>query len=337
MSRRQITIKDIARALNISTSTVSRALRDRHDVNPKTREAVLRMAQEYDYQPNKFALQLKTQHSRTLGVIIPSFQIPFYSFAISGIQEFASEHGYNIITCQSNESCLKEIENLRTLIASKVDGLLLSISKKTYKHNHLHEIYERNVPMVMFNRIVKELNFSRVCVDDYQGAYRIVNYLIQCGHKDIAHIAGPLNLKLSRDRNKGYLDALYDATLKNSPEYMREGDFTPESGYKITRELINLPNTPDAIFCTCDAMAFGSINCLKNHGFRIPQDIAVVGFTDEPFSELVDPKLTTISQPAYDIGRNAADLLIKELQTGKIPTEPITKKMSTKLVIRSSA
>jgi DNA-binding LacI/PurR family transcriptional regulator len=164
-----------------------------------------------------------------------------------------------------------------------------------------------------------------------------VTYLIQCGHKDIAHIAGPLNLKLSRDRNKGYLDALYDATLKNYPQYLKEGDFTPDSGYRITRELINLPKIPDAIFCTCDAMAFGSIKCLKNHGFRIPRDIAVVGFTDEPFSELVDPTLTTISQPAYEIGRNAADLLIKELQTGKKPPEPQTIKMSTKLVMRGSA
>jgi DNA-binding LacI/PurR family transcriptional regulator len=337
MLRRQITIKDIARALNISTSTVSRALHDSHDVNPKTRQAVLEMAQKYDYQPNSIALQLRTQKSRTLGVIIPSFQIPFYSLAITGIQEFAYENGYNIITCQSSESYSREIANIKTLVKSKVDGILLSISRETAMHHHLNEIYQRGIPTVMFNRVVKELNISKVCVDDYKGAYQMIQYLFNCGHRKIAHITGPLNLQLSRDRRKGYLDALQDLNITLSWDYMIEGDFTPDSGYRCTKQLLQLTEIPDAIFCTCDAMAFGSIKCLKNNGYRIPHDIAVVGFTDEPFSQLVDPTLTTISQPAYDIGRNAADLLIKQLHSVNYNHDPEIKILPTKLVIRGSA
>lgn len=337
MLRRQITIKDIARALNISTSTVSRALHDSHDVNPETRQAVLEMAEKYDYQPNSIALQLRTQKSKTLGVIIPSFQIPFYSFAISGIQEYAYENGYNIITCQSSESYSKEIANIKTLVKSKVDGILLAISRETALHYHLNDIYQRGIPIVMFNRVMKELNVSKVCVDDYKGAYEMVRYLINCGHRKIAHITGPLNLQLSRDRRKGYLDALHDSKINLSWDYIKEGDFTPDSGYACTKKLLELSEVPDAIFCTCDAMAFGSIKILKINGFKIPRDIAVSGFTDEPFAQLVDPTLTTISQPAYDIGRNAADLMIKQLHSVKNNHEPEIKVLPTKLVIRGSA
>lgn len=329
-----ITIKDIAKALNISKSTVSRALRDRYDINPETRKAVMEMAVKMDYRPNKVAQSLKKRKTFTIGVIIPSFTIPFYSSAISGIQGKADEDKYNLLICQSNESYENELKSLETLLDSQVDGIIMSLSRDTGSYDHIERLLAKKVPVVLFNRVVYNLNVSKVTVDDYNGARMIVEHLISLGRKRIAHITGPLNLQMARNRRKGYIDALSSAGIQSDPSLMVEGDFTIEHGFHCAEKLLDSGVLPNAIFCVCDSMAFGVMKSLKNRGYKIPEDIAVAGFTNEHIASLVDPPLTTMSQPVFDIGYNAADLLINQINNSQF--KPEHRELKTHLVIRES-
>lgn len=331
---RIVTIKDIAKALNLSKSTVSRALRDRYDINPETRKAVLEMARKMDYRPNKIAQSLKKRRTNTIGVIIPSFTIPFYSYAISGIQGKADSEKYDVLICQSNESYQKELSCLETLLSSQVDGIILSLSRDTGDYFHLQQLVEKSIPIVLFNRVAYTLKLSKVTVDDYHGARTMVEHLLDIGKRRIAHITGPLNLQMARNRRKGYLDALAKAGIKPCDELIIEGDFTIENGVTCCKQLLNLSQPPDAIFCVCDAMAFGVMMEIKKQGLTIPDDIAVGGFTNEHVAPLVDPPLTTISQPVYEIGQNAAELLIHQINNQYFQTEH--RELKTNLIIRGS-
>lgn len=328
------TIKDIAKALNISKSTVSRALRDRFDINPETRKAVLEMAGKMDYRPNKIAQSLKKKRTYTIGVIIPSFTIPFYSYAISGIQGKADSEKYNVLTCQSNELYANELNCLETLLDSQVDGIIMSLSRDTGDFSHLERLIDRKIPIVLFNRVAYSLNVSKVTVDDYYGSKNIVEHLISTGRKRIAHMTGPLNLQMARNRRKGYIDALAKAGMEIDESLIIEGDFSMENGKECCNTLLNQPNPPDAIYCVCDNMAFGAMMEIKNRGLSIPDDVALAGFTNENVASLVDPPLTTIDQPAYDIGANAADLLIKQIENPAFLPEH--RELKTNLIVRGS-
>lgn len=333
---RSITIKDIARELKISISTVSRALRDLPDVNPETKKAVISMAQEMNYHPTTGALSLVESRPSTLGVIIPGFLIHFYASAISGIQHVASQTGYNVMICQSNESYETEVNNVRALVSSKIDGLIISLSKETVNIEHLRQLHRKGYPLVFFNRVIEDVDVSKVVVDDYDGAFKATEYLIQTGGRKIAHLAGPKNLLLSQERLRGYLDAMAKHQLPVESDWIIYSDFTMENGIECGKQFLNCKTLPDSIFCICDSAAYGVMNAFKEKGLKIPKDIAIIGFTDEPSNIIVTPTLSSIAQPTFEIGQTAANLFLDRIVLGPEEYQPTTKILKTHLVVRES-
>ena len=334
MGRSNITIKEIARALNISKSTVSRALSDKHDVKPETRRRILEYAHNHDYHADFMARSLRSKRTRTIGVIVPAYNIPFYSIAICGIQDYAMQQGYHVMVCHSSERYEVEKKNVEALLAADVEGIIISVARDTALNEHIYKLRRKGIPLVMFNRVMEDFRVAKVVVDDYYGAAEMVRYLIRTGCQRIAHIAGPSNLLLSCNRRQGYLDALREAGMASTGEWIRKGDFSIESGSKCMASLLDRSNNLDAVFCVCDAVAFGAIRTLKAKGYRIPADISVAGFTNEPMAELIEPALTTVGQPIYEIGETASRLLFSQLENPDLPPEFCV--LNTKLIIRDS-
>lgn len=337
MSNRQVTIKDLARRLNLSTSTISRALRGLPDVNPTTMKKVKKLAMELNYEPNSVALSLVNKRTNTVGIVIPGFIIHFYSMAISAMQKHLMEEGFNVMICQSGEDYHTEVKNINTLLASRVDGIICSLSRETQDIGHLKHVQQKGIPLIMFNRVSKDLNVSKVLVDDYGGAREAVEHLVQNGYQRIAHIAGPKSLQITANRLSGYMDVLRKYEMPIHDELIVHCDFTIESGMKATEQLLCLPHPPDAIFVVCDAAAFGSYKVIKQKGLHIPDEIGVVGFTNEPLADLIEPGLTTISQPTYEIGQMAARLFLEQLKMEPEDRFPETRVLESELIIRGSS
>ncbi len=330
----QATIKDIGKMLGISTSTVSRALRGRPDVNAKTKKAVKELAEKLNYQPNLVALSLVKKKTKTIGVIIPSFTTCFYSEAISGIQEIAHNAGYHIMICQTNENYESEKRNIDIMLSSRVDGFIASITRETENLDHFQNLINKGIPLVMFNR-TGNLDVPMVMVDDFDGAYKVTKHLIDVGCERIAHISGPESLLISKNRLRGFLAAMKDSNKKIYENLVVYSDFSLESGIKCTRELLEKSNRPDGIFAVCDTAAFGAIHVIKKAGLNVPNDIAVAGFTNEPMAQIIEPALTTVSQPIYRIGQTAAKMFIDMQEEGE-DYVPEARVLRTELIIRES-
>lgn len=336
MKKGQVTIRDIATKLNVSVSTVSRALRGAVEVNAETRKIVQETARKLNYEPNLVAQSLRSSTTHTLGVIVPDLVTHFFASTISGIQDVASKRGYNIMMCQSNESYETEIKNIHTLVASRVDGLLISLSKETSDYTHLHSLYSRGIPLVFFDRICEEVDTSKVMVDEHDGAFIATEHLIKMGCRRIAHISGPEKLTISRNRLQGYLDALQEYNIPVEQELIRHSSLLEEDIIAHTNALLDLPNPPDAIFAINDQAAIQAMLRMKERGVKIPEEVAVVGFNDSPESRIIEPKLTTIAQPAYEIGQLAARHILEQIDH---PDEynPQTLTLKTQLIIRDSS
>ncbi|MBS1680138.1 MAG: LacI family DNA-binding transcriptional regulator [Bacteroidetes bacterium] len=341
MNFNQVTIKDIARELGISPSTVSRALKDHPDISVETKKAVNALAEKLNYQPNIVALNLRQRKTNTIGVIIPEIVHFFFSTIISGIEDVAYQAGYNVILAQSNESYQREVTDMKALFNSRVDGMLLSLSRETMNFDHIESIIARGVPIVFYDRMYDTPQCSKVIVDDYSGANEAVLHMIDQGCERLAHLMAAPNLKISIDRLKGFEDALKENNMTPNPEWIvecRSGTF--EEGKRATKKLLSMPNPPDAIFANNDPMAMGAMMAIKEKGLRIPQDIAVVGFSNWFFGELMDPSLTTVDQPGFEMGQEAARLLIRQIEMkekNKGEPSPETKTLKTKLVVRNSS
>jgi DNA-binding LacI/PurR family transcriptional regulator len=336
MQKKPYTIVDLARMLEMSKSTVSRALRDQYDVNPETRQKVLDLARKLDFETNTLAASLREKRSYIIGVVIPSFSIPFYSIALGGIQEVASANGYNVMVCQSDEKYEIELANINFLLKSRVDGLLVSLSKDTKDFRHLAKLKNRGIPVVMFNRVMDEADLPMVLIDDYNSALDATRYLIESGCRKIAHISGPESLLMSNKRKQGFMDALLQSGLQVNDEWIIESDFSLESGELAMEKILNQPTLPDAVFCVCDAVAFGAMKKIRERGLSIPKDISVMGFTDEPVTSLVSPPLTTVSQPISEIGQQATQLLLEYIQDIKSPHNRKKEVLPTRIVVRGS-
>lgn len=334
MSKRESTIRDIALKLDISVSTVSRALRNMPEVNEKTREKVLAVAKQLNYEPNRIAQSLRIKRTSTIGVIVPEVEMHFFSSIISGIQETANGLGYNVMFCQSNESYKTELANIQTLVSSRVDGLLISLSRETKDAGHINSLLEKGMPLVLFDRIFDDVNTSKVVVDDYQGAFNAVNYIIKTGCQNIAYLGGSKDMSISNHRLAGYMDALAQSNMSQTPLIVHCENL--EEGAAIEAEkLLALPNPPDAIFCFNDPVAIKVMQVIKERGINIPDQISIIGFTDDPVSALITPSLTTVTQPSFQMGKIAAELLIKNIAAkGSFTTE--VKTLKTELIIRDS-
>jgi LacI family transcriptional regulator len=333
----QITIKDIARKLNLSASTVSRALRNHPDISPETKRKIVALAEQYDYHPNSIAQSLQTRKSRTIGIIVPEIKHHFFSFAISGIDEVAYEAGYTIMVCQSSESYDREVINTQALLSHRVAGLLVSVSQETREIGHLESAVRRSVPLVLFDRVCETLPVSRVMVDDYQGAYQATTHLVQQGYRRIAHLAGPAYISIGRQRFKGYRDALKDNGREFDPELVIAGGFKERDGAVAAARILTMVAPPDAIFAVNDPVAIGAFMHIKEAGLVIPDDMAVVGFSNNPISSYIEPALTTIDQPAYEIGKAAANLLLEEIRAETENRTPTVKTFPTRLIVRASS
>ncbi len=339
MKFNQVTIKDIARELGISPSTVSRALKDHPDISTETKKAVNALAEKLNYQPNIVALNLRQKKTNTIGVIIPEIVHFFFSTVISGIEDLAYQAGYNVILAQSNESYQREVTDMKALFNSRVDGMLLSLSRETTNFDHIESIISKGVPIVFYDRMYNSPTSSKVIVDDYAGAKEAVLHMIDQGCKRIAHLMASPNLMISADRLKGYEDALKESNIKLNKALIIDcpsGSF--EEGKRAIKKALDMPNPPDAIFATNDPMAMGAMMAIKEKGMKIPQDVAVVGFSNWFFGELMEPSLTTVDQPGFEMGQEAARMLIKQIEM-KDKGDPVleTKILKTKLVIRNSS
>jgi LacI family transcriptional regulator len=335
MSQEQVTIKDIAKRLNIAPSTVSRALKDHPDISESTKKAVIELARELDYEPNIVALSLRKSKTFTIGVIVPEIVHYFFSSVISGMEDLAYSKGYNVIVCQSNEDYNREVLNTKALMQSRVDGLIVSVSKNTIDFEHLKNVQEKGVPIVFFDRIVEGMNTSSVVVEDYKGAYGAVKHLINSGRKYIVHLCSPDSLSISRERKKGYIDAIEDHGIAfNERRLVIADNFW--SGYEAINNLLADYVKIDAVFGVNDLTAIGAMKALKEHNLKIPEDVAVVGFSDDPkITELLDPPLSSVYQPGYEMGETSVELLLKAMD--EKTSRPIQKVLETKLIIRDSS
>ena len=330
------TITDIARELGISASTVSRALRDHPDISLATREKVKKAAERLDYFPDSIAQGFKRQRTSTIGIIVPEIQHHFFSSAISGIEEIAYTSGLTIMVCQSNEDCEREKLNLRALVSHRVAGLLVSLSQTTTDVSHFDILKKRKIPVVFFDRTHEDLSGSQVIVDDYQGAYELVTYLVGRGYRKIAHIAGPANILIGRERERGYRDALLDNGLIPEERYIIHGGCRKRDGVQGMRRLLELDQWPDAVFCVNDPVAIGAFTILRERKIHIPREVALAGFSNNPLSSLIEPQLTTVDQASYEIGRVAAELLLKQIKKGSNNVSPEIIVKKTRLIIRES-
>ncbi|NJN24826.1 MAG: LacI family transcriptional regulator [Cyclobacteriaceae bacterium] len=335
MHSRQYTIKDIAKRLKISASTVSRALRDLPDVKADTMAQVKALAKELNYLPNPIAQSLVKNRSYNIGVIIPEFMIHFYSDALSGIYKVANKAGYNVMVCQTNESYRNELKSIKSLVSSRVDGLIVAISKETNDFDHLNSLNIRKTPLVVFNRVSKEITASKVVLDDFKSGYKATRHLIDCGCRHIAHIAGPMNLQLSIDRMEGFKKALEKSGIPYEEELVAPCDFSIEDGKEAMEKILQSGEKIDGVFSVCDAAAYGAMSVLKNAGYKIPEDVSVIGFTNEPFAKLIEPSLSTISQPSFEMGEIAAHLLLKHIEN-KENFVPEMRILETELIERNS-
>lgn len=336
MSYRQPTLKDIAKELNTSVSTISRALKDHPGISEEMKKRVLELAKDLNYHPNPIALSLLKSRSYTIGVIVPEIAHNFYSIVMEGIEDAAFNAGYNVLFCMSKESLEREINIISTLLYNRIDGLLIALSKETTDYTHLQTIFNREVPLIFFDRHCPDIPASKVLVDDYKGAFKAIEHLASVGCKKIAHIAGPQNLSNSKQRLAGYIDALKALNLEVREELIITSDFTKESIRECTTKLLELNELPDAIFAYNSYIAFESMLAVKEKGLKIPDDIAFVGFANEPIISYIEPQLTTIIQPAYQIGKEAVNLFFQQLNNnGKF--KPQTVILETKLVVKASS
>lgn len=329
------TIKDIAKALKISTSTVSRALRNAHDVNPKTRNAVLSLSEELSYQPSRLALSLQQKQTHNIGVIVPNLDYVMATM-VKGIDEVALEAGYTVMVCQSNESFGREMVNTRRLLDSLVDGFIVSVSSETKVFDHFKKIQQKKMPMVVFDRVSSDLIAPKVKLDNAEGGYLATEHLIEQGYKNIAILAGPKNLAISNDRLEGYLRALKKFKLKPDPELILHCNFNQQDAYETTVDLLRRKKRPDAIFTISDRMAIGAMLAIKEKGLRMPTDIGLVGFNNEPVTSLVSPAISSVDQPAFELGKAAAKLFIEQMHHEEDLSE-IERVLRPKLIVRESS
>ena len=328
------TIKDIANELGISISTVSRALRGQPDVNPQTRKAVVDLSQRLDYQPNTAALSLLKRQTFTIGVLVPNFDY-FFSTAIKGMDEAALQAGYTVMVCQSNESYGKELINTKRLFESRVDGFLISISSDTKIFDHFKRIRDKGIPIVFFDRDVPELQAPKVLLNNFDGGYLATHHLIENGYTRIAFLGGPEKMSISNQRFEGYKQALKEAGIKFNPKLVKHGDFNQDYAYLNTEELLRAKQKPDALFAMSDRLAIGAMQCIRKFKLSMPDDIGLIGFNNEPVTNLVSPSISTIDQPAFEMGKTAARFFIEMINNGGETTSN-NLLLKPKLIVRQS-
>lgn len=342
MLHRRASITDLAKALGLSASTISRALADHHDVSEATKVRVRQLAKELNYHPNPLAAGLRRGRSNTLGVLVPHITGYFFPQVIHGIATEASAAGFNVMICQSNEDVQQEKQAIELMMGAQVAGILVSLANTTQDFSHFEDVRQQNVPLVFFDRTVagfKGQNVSTVTLNDYLGAYQVIEHLLAQGCRRIAHLTGPLNLSILKNRHQGYLDALAAHGLPPDPRLTIFCEQTQAGGATAMRQLLRRPaaQRPDAVFSSNDLVAVGALQIAKKQGLRVPQDLAVAGFSNEVFTALTEPTLTSVDQRCEQMGQTAVQLLQKMLPTSKSKNPPRPIVLKPRLIVRESS
>jgi len=332
----EVTIYDISKALNISASTVSRGLNNSPQVRKELRKKIMQTAREMGYQHNKFAANLRQKRTRSLGVIIPRIDSHFMSTVISGMEKVANKAGYQLLISQSEESANLEEANIQTLFNSRVDGMLVSLSYETKTRDAFSNVLRKDIPLVFFDRVFECGNCVSVVIDNYRAGYEATQHMIDQGCRRIVHVTGSLNRNVYNDRYRGYRQALADNSIVFDDKMLIVTNLGDDAGVSVINHILNDGSMPDGIFTANDNSAVSLICELKRKGFRIPDDLAVVGFNDDPVSRIVEPNLTTVRYPGRAMGEVAASTIIRILDgTQYEKVNSIT--LSHELIVRQSS
>jgi LacI family transcriptional regulator len=310
---KEVTIYDIARETGVSSATVSRSLKDHPSISEKVKKKIKDKAEAMGYRSNTFASNLRTKRTFTLGVIVPRLDSNFMSTALAGIEKVANDCGYNLIISQSFESAKKEIANTITMYNSRVDGLIVSLASDTTDMNHFTRYLDKKIPVLFFDRVCDSLECINVVIDNYKMGYEVTKHLIEQGCKSIMHITGNRSRNVYLDRFKGYKSALEEFNLHFDPELIVETSLSIDDGISVALEILKMEKRPDGIFIANDACASGCMTTLKANGISVPNEIAIAGFNNDPISQLVEPKLTTVNYPGKEMGEMVAKFMINHL------------------------
>ncbi len=331
-----ITIYDVAEALNVSASTVSRALKDHQGIGKETKKKVKKMALAMGYEPNSIASNLRKKKTNTIGVLVSYINRPFISSLISGIEEVASKSNYNVIISQTHDSYEKEVENIKALYNSRVDGLIVSLAMQTRQYSHFDPFLKKGYPFVFADRVAYEMETDKIIIDNFKAAYDATVHLIECGYKRIGHLAGAQHRHIYGKRLEGFIAALNSHGYQQNEDLIFYSKLSHNDGREGAKLLLNLPKRIDAVFCANDTAAVGFMQYAEENGFKIPQNLGVVGFNNDPISLIIKPKLSTIDHPAMEIGKKAAELVLDKISGKSNTTIPHAITFETKLIARES-
>ncbi len=335
--KKKTTIKDIANVLKITPSAVSRALSNHPRISDKTKEAVRKIAKELEYQPNLLASALRSGKSKLVGVIVPRTNSHFFSSVVESIEKELNKEGYNVIITQSNESYEKEYRNVDALLQTQVDGIIASLANETVKFDHFEKIKEKGIPLILYDRGENDIGVDYVGIDDYQSSHLVIDHLVAQGCKRIAHIAGYSHTRIYKNRIRGYIDALSKHNISIVDNLLLESDLTLKDGRKKTKQLLKLPTLPDAIYVSGDYAALGALQVLQENNIRVPEQIALIGFSNEPFTSLVKPTISTIYQQNEKIGKLVAQQFLKRVNDKNWKPQLHKIILEAELIIRESS
>ncbi len=336
-NKKKSTIKDIANVLGITPSAVSKALNNHPRISQQTKDAVVQVAENLNYQPNHLASALRKGKSNLVGVIIPRANSNFFSSIIEKIEDILNEEGYNVIITQSNESYKKECQSIEALLFTQVDGIIASMANETVKLDYYNKVKQKGVPLILFDRGENDLNVDYVGIDDYLSSHIVIEHLVEQGCKRIAHIGGFSHTRIYKNRIRGYIDALESFNLPFEDHLIYECNLRKSDGREIMKRLLDLSNPPDGVYVSGDYAALGALEVMKEHNIKVPQDIALVGFSNEPFAEIVTPGISSVEQHSEEIGRLAAETFLKRIAN---PNQVVSlNKMILKpeLIVRASS
>jgi len=336
--KQKITLKKIAKEFDVSISTVSKALKDSHEISEEVKEKIQAFAKYYHYKPNSLALNLRNQKTKTIGIIIPQIVHHFFTKVISGIEKIANEKGYNVMICMSNESYEKEVLNMDMLANGIVDGIIVSVAKETEKkgdYSHFKDLIYNGIPLVMFDRVIDEIKCNKVLTNDIDGGYIATKHLISTGCKNIAILTTPDFVTIGNLRKEGYINALESHQISIDESLIIKVNEKQDIEDQI-KKLFTLKNLPDGIFAVNEIYAAIAMRVVNKKGLKVPDDVAVIGFTDGLISQYTSPSLTTVAQHGYHMGQKAIELLLDEINSQITEYQYQTSIIETDLIYRES-
>ncbi|WP_228852152.1 LacI family DNA-binding transcriptional regulator [Aegicerativicinus sediminis] len=336
--KKDVTIYDIAEKLNLSSSTISRALKNHHSIGAKTIKKVQKTAKEMGYTPNIFAASLRSNQTKTIGVLMSRINRPFISTLISGIEDHAQKKGYNILIAQSNDSFKNEVEMANALYNSRVSGVICSLAMETVNTDHFKQFQDKNIPVVFVDRTPASINTYKVMIDNYSAGYNATKHLILQGCERIAHFAGSQHRMIYSERRRGYIAALQDHGITIDEKLIIYfNSLSHEEGVKATKKLLKSSNPPDGIFTANDTTGVSVIQTAKKMGVKVPEELAVIGFNNDPISSIIDPGLSTITHPAFQMGQTCADQIIHHLEENSDDQLTSVTFLKTEVLVRESS